>query len=116
MTGHLEWMDSALCAQIDPELFFPVLGEDANPIKKICRTCPVIAECEEWTAAGPQVRQGVWAGKTERHYRGRGKRTRTEPDPRIAFMVKRGWTLGEIGRELNLSDDAVFQRMKRAKI
>ena len=39
------WQASALCAQTDPALFFPDAGGNTNAAKRICRTCPVQAEC-----------------------------------------------------------------------
>lgn len=57
MTVDLErnptgWMEQALCAETDPELFFPVPGEK-NTIriataKKICDACPVKGMCRRW--------------------------------------------------------------------
>lgn len=40
------WMDYALCAQVDPDLFFPELGPgEAAAAKRICSGCPVKAPC-----------------------------------------------------------------------
>ena len=46
-----EWMESAVCRQLDPELFFdPGMVEEAV---KVCREyCPVLAECREWAIRG----------------------------------------------------------------
>ena len=37
------WMGAALCAETDPELFFPDKGH-ARGAKRVCRACPVTAE------------------------------------------------------------------------
>lgn len=39
------WQEQGLCTQTDPELFFPVKGGTTIPAKRICRRCPVRAEC-----------------------------------------------------------------------
>lgn len=44
-SGNQEWRDSALCAQTDPELFFPDKGESSLTAKRICGQCPVREEC-----------------------------------------------------------------------
>jgi WhiB family redox-sensing transcriptional regulator len=38
------WTD-ALCAQVDPELFFPELGEPATGAKAVCAACPARVRC-----------------------------------------------------------------------
>ena len=35
----------ALCAQVDPDLFFPDKGESPRPAKRVCASCEVRAEC-----------------------------------------------------------------------
>lgn len=39
------WRDAALCAQVGTELFFPEQGGSLAQPKKVCRRCPVRAEC-----------------------------------------------------------------------
>jgi len=62
---------SALCAQTDPELFFPEKGGSARPAKKICAACIHSQDgnpcLEEALAQG--ARFGVRGGKTERERR-----------------------------------------------
>jgi WhiB family redox-sensing transcriptional regulator len=58
------WRDSALCAQSDPELFFPDKGGTAAPAKRVCARCPVRGECLEWALAY-DIRFGIWGGLTE---------------------------------------------------
>lgn len=40
-----DWRDDALCAQADPEAFFPGVGESLATIRRICNGCPVQWEC-----------------------------------------------------------------------
>jgi WhiB family transcriptional regulator, redox-sensing transcriptional regulator len=46
-TSRRLWMDLALCAEVDPELFFPEKGHNdiARAAKRVCAACPVTAEC-----------------------------------------------------------------------
>lgn len=60
-----DWRDQALCAETDPELFFPEKGGDANPAKRVCRVCDVQAECLAYALTEGPVR-GIWGGTTER--------------------------------------------------
>lgn len=62
------WRDSALCAQTDPDLFFPDWGEPAEPAKRICGACTVRADCLAY-ALGQEVQWGVWGGYTTRELR-----------------------------------------------
>ena len=38
--GGLAWQDRALCAQTDPEAFFPEKGGSTREAKRVCRGCP----------------------------------------------------------------------------
>jgi WhiB family redox-sensing transcriptional regulator len=62
------WNDDALCAQTDPEAFFPEKGGSTREAKKICAGCPVRAECLEY-ALGNDERFGIWGGLSERERR-----------------------------------------------
>lgn len=59
-----EWVNAALCAQVDPELFFPGKGESTAPAKRVCGGCPVKAECLEWALANT-MSHGVWGGQSD---------------------------------------------------
>lgn len=63
MTVH-SWTEQALCAQIDPELFFPQLGDNTSAAKQICRSCPVAEPCLEWALSLPNDEYGIYAGTT----------------------------------------------------
>ena len=62
--SHNDWRASALCAQTDPEAFFPDKGGSAKEALAVCRNCPVVAPCLAW-ALDHDVRYGVWGGQTE---------------------------------------------------
>lgn len=40
-----DWQDLALCAQVDPELFFPQLNDRGAQAKEICAKCEVRLQC-----------------------------------------------------------------------
>jgi hypothetical protein len=73
VTGDQRWRLSALCAQTDPEAFFPERGASPAAAKKVCAACPVQAACRAEAARFGDV-MGVWAGttETERKYARRG--------------------------------------------
>ena len=64
----LSWQDRALCAQTDPEAFFPEKGGSTREAKKVCRACDVRADCLEY-ALEHDERFGIWGGLSERERR-----------------------------------------------
>lgn len=62
------WQDRALCAQTDPEAFFPEKGGSTREAKKICRGCEVKSQCLEYALANDE-RFGIWGGLSERERR-----------------------------------------------
>ncbi len=68
-----DWHDRALCAQTDPEAFFPEKGGSTREAKKICTGCEVRSECLSYALANDE-RFGIWGGLSERERR-RLKRT-----------------------------------------
>jgi WhiB family redox-sensing transcriptional regulator len=63
-----EWQERALCAQTDPEAFFPEKGGSTREAKRICSGCDVKAECLEYALANDE-RFGIWGGMSERERR-----------------------------------------------
>ena len=64
----LSWQDKALCAQTDPEAFFPEKGGSTREAKRICVSCEVKQECLEY-ALMQDERFGIWGGLSERERR-----------------------------------------------
>ena len=62
------WQEQALCAETDPEAFFPEKGGSTREAKKICTGCEVKAECLEYALANDE-RFGIWGGLSERERR-----------------------------------------------
>jgi WhiB family redox-sensing transcriptional regulator len=63
-----DWQEKALCAQTDPEAFFPEKGGSTREAKRICAGCEVRAECLEYALAFDE-RFGIWGGLSERERR-----------------------------------------------
>ena len=63
-----EWQDQALCAQTDPEAFFPEKGGSTREAKRICQACAVRDECLEY-ALEHDERFGIWGGLSDRERR-----------------------------------------------
>lgn len=63
-----EWQEQALCAQTDPEAFFPEKGGSTREAKRICQACPVQDDCLEFALENDE-RFGIWGGLSERERR-----------------------------------------------
>jgi WhiB family redox-sensing transcriptional regulator len=67
-TWPRRWQDAALCAQVGDDIFFPEKGGSTRDPKRVCRACPVRAECLEY-ALEHDERFGIWGGMSERERR-----------------------------------------------
>ncbi|KAF0846264.1 WhiB family redox-sensing transcriptional regulator [Nocardia caishijiensis] len=63
-----QWQERALCAQTDPEAFFPEKGGSTREAKRICLGCEVRDQCLEYALAHDE-RFGIWGGLSERERR-----------------------------------------------
>lgn len=75
-----DWRERALCAQTDPEAWFPEKGGSTREAKQTCNgrpargmtpatePCPARAECLAWALANGE-RFGVFGGLSERERR-----------------------------------------------
>ena len=70
--GHLfefpPWFERAICAQTDPEAFYPEKGGSTKEAKSVCARCTVSAECLDY-ALDNHERFGIWGGLSERERR-----------------------------------------------
>jgi hypothetical protein len=77
MTAQLledeDWRERALCAEVDPELFFSDQGVPPTEAKSICARCDVQSECLEW-ALDNDEEFGIFGGLTPRERRREAKR------------------------------------------
>lgn len=56
---------SALCAQVDPAVWFPEKGQGNTAAKAICHRCDIEATCLATALADPEI-DGVWGGTSHR--------------------------------------------------
>jgi WhiB family redox-sensing transcriptional regulator len=63
-----QWQERALCAQTDPEAFFPEKGGSTREAKRICLGCEVKDACLDYALAKDE-RFGIWGGLSERERR-----------------------------------------------
>ncbi|MFD1720099.1 WhiB family transcriptional regulator [Amnibacterium endophyticum] len=64
----LAWQADSLCAQTDPEAFFPEKGGSTREAKRICAQCEVRSQCLEYALQNDE-RFGIWGGLSERERR-----------------------------------------------
>jgi WhiB family redox-sensing transcriptional regulator len=69
----LAWQSDSLCAQTDPEAFFPEKGGSTRDAKRICSSCEVRSQCLEYALQNDE-RFGIWGGLSERERRKLKKR------------------------------------------
>ena len=62
------WVEAALCAQTDPDAFFPDKGGPYRAAKAVCARCDVRADCLAHALADSGL-AGVWGGTTEHQRR-----------------------------------------------
>lgn len=62
--SRLSWMEEALCAQTDPDIFYPEKGGSTAPATSICENCAVRAQCLEY-AVSNDIRHGIWGGTSD---------------------------------------------------
>jgi WhiB family redox-sensing transcriptional regulator len=67
-TDDDQWQERALCAQTDPEAFFPEKGGSTREAKRICMGCEVRDACLDYALAHDE-RFGIWGGLSERERR-----------------------------------------------
>jgi WhiB family redox-sensing transcriptional regulator len=73
------WRASASCAGLDVDIFFPLKGAQVHPmVRKMCRECPVKAECLNFVLTYPDALQGYWAGTNERRRRALRKKLKVQ--------------------------------------
>jgi len=65
---EMSWQERALCAQTDPESFFPEKGGSTREAKRVCTGCEVKGDCLEYALENDE-RFGIWGGLSERERR-----------------------------------------------
>ncbi|TRV72571.1 transcription factor WhiB [Streptomyces sp. 130] len=117
-----EWMGQALCAQTDPDMWFPeVGGSQTVAAKRICASCPVRAQCVEHAqrlegGVSADHRYGAWGGQTprERELIG-GEQPAAIRDRDAVRLVGQGLSVGEVAARLGCSDRTVARALHAAR-
>ncbi len=63
MSALTGWISRGLCAQTDPEVFFPEGTLSTKAAKRVCGQCEVNTECLSFALENPSM-PGVWGGTT----------------------------------------------------
>ena len=66
------WQERALCAQTDPEQFWPEKGGSTTAAKRVCMACEVRPDCLAY-ALEHNEREGIWGGLAPRERRRLGR-------------------------------------------
>lgn len=74
------WASQALCAQTDPEAFFPDKGGSTREAKATCATCDVRDQCLTYALEHDEP-FGIWGGLSERERRRLKKSPAARPRP-----------------------------------
>ena len=69
----LPWWEDALCAQVDPDLFYPEKGGSNTAARKVCSRCPVRTLCLQEALSGDWGDFGLWAGTSPQERRKMGR-------------------------------------------
>lgn len=62
------WSELGLCAETDPDAFFPEKGGSTREAKQVCEGCIVRTQCLEYALANDE-RFGIWGGTSEQQRR-----------------------------------------------
>lgn len=73
----------AICAQVDPELWFPEKGGTSLPSRRLCMTCPLRVTCLEYALSFDINPHGVWGGTTVQERRKLREKRTTPPTRRL---------------------------------
>lgn len=94
--SRFDWMEFALCAQTDPDLFHIEEGGSYREAAKICAGCPVSRECITFAStvegdAAHNSRFGLFGGEAPRARAARkGKPSRSQTHATILRLHDRG--------------------------
>lgn len=115
--------DNPLCAQVDPELWFPETSEERRiktpRAKSICGRCNHQVDCLKY-AVDYAISDGIWGGQTE-HERTRAKprnasgRIAHSKGARAVALRKQGHDNEYIGNILGIKPQSVVTAIIRYK-
>ncbi len=58
------WMGRGLCADGNPDDWFPHATQENRAAKTLCNGCPSLLPCLQYALDNPEL-QGIWGGTTE---------------------------------------------------
>lgn len=114
-----DWMSEGLCAQVDPEVWFPEKGGPTREAKRICNgrpangdspavdPCPVRQQCLQFSLVNEE-RFGIWGGMSERErrplLRRRGRPLTVVQQRRrdVAEYLGKGWSPAAVAQLLGV--------------
>lgn len=105
-----DWQARALCAEVDPELWFPESGHTSPAAKRICQRCPVRAQCLA-AAVAQHEQHGIWGGLSyhERLLRPAPQVVRQIESAREHARLITSLSASEAARELGVSSRTVMR-------
>lgn len=115
--NDLDWQDDALCAQTDPEAFFPETGGSIRPATDICFACEVREQCLKYAMDNNFDYDGIFGGLSPKNRRKlREKRVGSSRSKRqeVISMTARHMTTEQISDALGISMRQV-QRYRQKK-
>ena len=117
-----QWRRDALCAQTDPDAFFPEKGGSTADAKKVCAQCEVRAQCLDYALSADE-RFGVWGGlstaerdrlvKNTPAHSGASQPRKRERDVLIVAMAGRGMHPRTIADTAEVTDRTVYRVLAR---
>jgi WhiB family redox-sensing transcriptional regulator len=108
ITGPPAWMTGGLCAQVDPDLWFPEKGGSTREAKALCARCPVHPECLAYALAHDE-RFGVWGGASERARRRMRRSVSTRQGAPVRALDKRTGVIRQLAT--TLTDPEIAARL-----
>ena len=102
------WMTGGVCAQVDPELWFPEKGGSTREAKALCARCPVHPECLAYALAHDE-RFGVWGGASERDRRRMRRSVSTRQGAPVRALDKRTGVIRQLAT--TLTDPEIAARL-----
>ena len=87
--GALAWQEDSLCAQTDPEAFFPEKGGSTREAKKVCVGCKVSwnAWSTRWGTTSASASGAAFRARTAQAQEARGVSRGNAPTPPTPFMT-----------------------------
>ncbi len=89
------WVQEAVCAQTDPDVFFPEKGGSTKAAKAVCASCDVVEQCLRYSLDHDE-RFGIWGGRSERERR------------RLRGVSKKHAAAGRMGFEARMANRAAL--------